>query len=57
MGPMTVLMSMVAAAAAGMEASVAAAHHEAIFGFLLRALDVRHAAPAALKGVQTVTGF
>ncbi len=50
MGPIAALMRMVAATAAGMEAGVAAAHHEAIFGFLLRALDVRHTAPAALKG-------
>eukprot|EP00967_Tisochrysis_lutea_P057298 scaffold72635_cov19-Tisochrysis_lutea.AAC.3 len=52
MGPTAALMRMVAAAAAGMEASVAAAHHEAIFGFLLRALDVRHTAPPALRGFE-----
>jgi hypothetical protein len=44
------LLSMVAEVATGMEAAVAAAHHEQIFGFLLRALDVRQSAPAALKG-------
>jgi hypothetical protein len=44
------LLTMVAEVATGMEPKVAAAHHEQIFGFLLRALDVRQSAPAALKG-------
>ena len=48
--PAAALMQLVALAAGGLPAQVAAAHHEPIFGFLLRALDVRHAAPPALRG-------
>lgn len=52
--PSAALLGLVADAATGMEATVAATHHEAIFAFLLKALDVRHAAPAALVGHEHV---
>lgn len=46
--PAVALLDMVGAAAAAMEAKVAAQYADALFNFLLRALDVRQRRPAAL---------
>ncbi|KAG2433890.1 hypothetical protein HXX76_008243 [Chlamydomonas incerta] len=46
--PAVCLLDMVGAAAAAMEAKVAAQYADALFNFLLRALDVRQRRPAAL---------